>query len=439
MDPASVRRALQLPTLLSVTSWSQVPERLRSMWSYVWRLTTAGVISYLLTVAATHGPTDLTGALTSLLVVQTSAYSTVRMGLVRVGAVLTGVFIAVGVSSVVGLHWWSLALVIGSALVAGQLFRLGEQSLETPISAMLILGVGAAGREIAVDGRIVTTLIGAAVGVCLSLLLPQRVPTRTAIGAVGDVADAEADVIAAAARWMDIHPVTRTVVQEWAEQASRIDRLVTHASERVVDVKEIRRLNSRAIGTADVEPALRSGLDALARTLRGLRALFVVMATEAPAQPTPDDGYGEEVRAAFAVVLHELAHAVRSFGGLVEAEATGGHDEVEDNLEGSLQVVRETKAILTEMMLVDARAQTSLWLLRGSILVAVGEIVAALDLEDRARRRTQWTSAGTASFRSAGTVLAREMLAAPGLRILRPHLGRERTGTPSPDRDLGDD
>jgi len=39
------------------------------------RLTTAGVIAYLLTVQLTDGAVDLTGALTALLVVQASAYS----------------------------------------------------------------------------------------------------------------------------------------------------------------------------------------------------------------------------------------------------------------------------------------------------------------------------------------------------------------------------
>ena len=45
------------------------------------RLSTAGVLAYLLTLRFTDGPVDLTGALTALLVIQASAHASVRMGL----------------------------------------------------------------------------------------------------------------------------------------------------------------------------------------------------------------------------------------------------------------------------------------------------------------------------------------------------------------------
>ncbi|TNC18343.1 hypothetical protein FHE66_07885 [Georgenia sp. 311] len=67
------------------------------------RLTTASVLTYLLTVWLVDGPIDLTGALTALLVDQASASTSPRMGIVRVGAVLTGVLVAVVLSSWVGL------------------------------------------------------------------------------------------------------------------------------------------------------------------------------------------------------------------------------------------------------------------------------------------------------------------------------------------------
>ena len=44
----------------------------------------------------------------------------------------------------------------------GTVLRLGEQALETPISAMLILGVS--NHDVASETRIVNTLVGAAVG-----------------------------------------------------------------------------------------------------------------------------------------------------------------------------------------------------------------------------------------------------------------------------------
>jgi uncharacterized membrane protein YgaE (UPF0421/DUF939 family) len=96
------------------------------------RLTTAAVLSYLLTLTWTSGATDLTAPLTTLLVMQASAFSTLKMGAVRVGAVLAGVLIATLVSIWIGLTWWSLGAVIAASLVAAKILRLGEHAMETP-------------------------------------------------------------------------------------------------------------------------------------------------------------------------------------------------------------------------------------------------------------------------------------------------------------------
>jgi uncharacterized membrane protein YgaE (UPF0421/DUF939 family) len=123
------------------TSWSAVPARVQPAASQIARLTIAAVVSYLVADSLSPGIVDLTAPLTALLVVQASTVGTLQMGLVRVGAVLTGVLVAVGLASTIGLSWWSLGAVIAASLVLAKVLRLGEQSLETPISAMLILAV----------------------------------------------------------------------------------------------------------------------------------------------------------------------------------------------------------------------------------------------------------------------------------------------------------
>jgi hypothetical protein len=69
--------------------------------------------------------------------------------------------LAVGLSAWVGFTWWALGLVIALALGTGYALRLGDNILEVPISAMLILSVG---TRTAADGRIVETLVGARAG-----------------------------------------------------------------------------------------------------------------------------------------------------------------------------------------------------------------------------------------------------------------------------------
>ncbi len=408
---------LRSPGLLRWLRWLGLHELTRPTLINIGRLTTAGVLAYLVTLLVTTGPIDLTCSLTALLVVQASAYSTVRMSIVRVGAVLTGVLVAVALTSWVGLTWWSLGAAIATSLLLATILRLREQALETPISAMLILAVG--GQDIAVETRILTTLIGAAVGVALNLLLPPPVPTRAASAAVRSVASREAECLLMASTSMSERPVTRAEVGGWLHEARAVAGVAERASHTVNALKDVRRLNTRAIGTTDAEPALREGLDALDHSLLAVRALFLLMVKEAPEHETPDDGYGEEVRAAYAVVLENVAGCVEAFGALVQAEADDIEPDVERNLADSLEVARETRAILTELLFVDARAETSLWLLRGSILAAVEQILVPLNLEDRARLREARTQRQGSRLFSTTAPLLRDMLPSPVVQRLR--------------------
>lgn len=369
--------------------WRDVPARLGPTLVTVGRLTLAAVVSYLISLPLTKGAIDLTGPLTALLVVQASAFSTIKMGAVRVGAVLSGVLVATVLSTVIGLTWWSLGAAIAASLLLAKVLRLGEQALETPISAMLILGV--TNHDVAAEVRILNTLIGAAVGVAFNLLYPPAMPTASAGRALLRVAEGAAAPLDAAADALENGPVARENVEDWVARARAANRLVAEATERIAALKDSRRFNPRALGTADVEPMLASGLDTLEHALLSIRALFAVVLTELPnATSTRDDPYGADLRTVFAVVLRDTAECMRSFGDLVVAEAEDSEEETEQALGQSLDMLRETQAILTELIMVDAQANTSSWLLRGSILAAVEQILSRLNLEDRARLRRRW-------------------------------------------------
>lgn len=370
------------------TTWSEVPGRLRPTLLSVTRLTAAGVVAYLFTLVLTDGAVDLTGSLTALLVVQASTFSTLKMGIIRVGAVLTGVLVATLLSTWIGLTWWSLGAAISASLLLARVFRLGAQTIEVPISAMLILGV--TNHDVASEIRVLNTLIGAGVGVAFNVIWPPAMPTGEAERALLRVADAAAAPLDAAGEALFAGPVARQEVETWLDEVRSANRRVTTATETISQLKDSRRLNPRALGTADVAPVLASGLDDLEHCLLAIRALFVVLQTEIPPEENPDDPYGEELRSAFAVVLHDVADCLRAFGGLVVAEAEGREEETEQALAGSLDMLRETQAILTELIMVDAVDHPSSWLLRGSILTAVTQVLARLNLEDRDRVHRVW-------------------------------------------------
>ena len=373
------------------TRWREVPRRILPPAVNILRLTAAAVISYLLTLAVTSGAIDLTGPLTALLVMQASAYSTLKMGAVRVGAVLAGVLVATFLSVWIGLTWWSLGLAIAASLVLARIFRLGEQALEAPISAMLILGVTS--PNVAAEVRILNTLIGAGVGIAFNLIYPPALPTRRAARAMIDVAEAAAAPLDAASQALTEGPIRREQVQNWLDRVRAGAGRLTSATKTVSSLKDSRRFNPRALGTVDVEPVLSSGLQTLESCLLAVRALFMVLLAELPTEDKPDDPYGEELRAAFAVVLHDAADCIRAFGGLVLAEVEGREEEAERSLDESLDILRETQAMLTELIMVNPQDNKSSWLLRGSILAAVEHLLNQLNLDDRARARQRWKDA----------------------------------------------
>ena len=153
-------------------------------------------------------PPPLVAALTALLVVQATLASTLVNGVQRVLAVVLGVTLAVGFVSVVGLNWWSLGILVAASIISGQILRLGPHLLEVPISAMLVLGVGyLGGAESTGAGRIVETLIGAAVGVLVNVAFPPAVQTRFAGQAVAKYAGEIASLLVEAATAMAAGPV----------------------------------------------------------------------------------------------------------------------------------------------------------------------------------------------------------------------------------------
>ena len=125
------------------------------------RLASTAVFAYLVALLLPVTSRPVLAPLTALLVIQVTLYQTLRSAVRRVGAVVSGVLLAVALSSWVGFTWWSLGLTIAVALADGYALHLGDSVLEVPISAMLILSVD---THSAGTWRIVETLVGRAPG-----------------------------------------------------------------------------------------------------------------------------------------------------------------------------------------------------------------------------------------------------------------------------------
>ncbi len=79
-----------------------------------------------------------------------------------------------------------------------------------------------------------------------------------------------------------------------------------------------------------------------------------------------------------------MANGLRAFGDLVSAEY--GASTVyrgDEAMALTLEAVREARAVLAELMTLelDSRERTDLWMLQGSVLTAIDEVLRQLDYE----------------------------------------------------------
>jgi uncharacterized membrane protein YccC len=349
------------------------------------RLTGAAVAAYVVALSFSPHTEPLLAPLTALLVVQLTLFSTLTSGIERVVSVVAGVLLAVLFAGVTGVTWWSLAILIAVSIVLGQLLKLGPNILEVPISAMLVLGVGLGGAGSAALSRVGETVVGAVVGILVNLLFPPAVRSIDAGTAVHTFADRLGGLLDEAAAHLTAGP-SEAQARDWLDQARRLSREIARLDAVVANAEESRKLNVRALGTPEVGPVLRDGLEALEHAAVAIRNMFRSIA-DAVAQPAEGETaeYAADVRGAFALLLGDLGDAVRSFGRLVRAEVDQDPTVAEVEHATSLEALREARARVTELLLIGPRNDPEFWTLNVYVLATVERVLRELDVEEHIR------------------------------------------------------
>ncbi len=127
--------------------------------------------------------------LAALLTVQVTIWESVSRGMQRVLGVVAGVVVAYGFARLAGISAWSIGLVVMVSFLAGRALRLGAQgSVQVPISALLVLVLGATTGGYAVD-RVLDTAVGAACGIAVNLLIVPRSHVPQALAGVKACSD----------------------------------------------------------------------------------------------------------------------------------------------------------------------------------------------------------------------------------------------------------
>ena len=367
----------------------------RSGTSWSVRITAAAVASYVVALALLDSTTPLLSPLTAMLVVQVTPWSLLVSGLDRVLSVVLGVSVAIGVTALVSLTWWSLGVVILVSLLIGQALRLRDNLLEVPISAMLVMGVGSFGAETAAGNRVLETLVGAGTGVLVNLLWPPRVSSADAGTAIDDVADSLADLLRRAAQDLEGEIGSSADLQHLTErfldQAREVTYRVPDAGAALLRAEQSRRLNVRAVGRPDRGPGLRQGLEALEHSAVSVRGLFRALAERAGDAVGQDEAVDDELRDLGARACRALADTVDAFGQTVVDDAAGSAEASTR----SLAALREQLTVLRDLQLeMQARIETvapeRLEVLTATV-AAVRRVVRELDPDERVRRQLRLT------------------------------------------------
>jgi Aromatic acid exporter family member 1 len=347
------------------------------------KTTLAAVVAWELALRLPGTTPPVLAPLTALLVTQVTLVKTITGSLQRVASVTAGVLMALVVAGLLGLHWWSVGLVIFVSLVLGRVLRLGPHRVEVPISALLVLTLG--GTPGVARTRVLETLIGAGVGVVVNAVLVPPVYLQPAGEAIYELADDMARVLEAVAGdlaegWSGEDAYERLL------EARELDGQVGEAREAVSQAEDSLRLNPRRRLVGDPSDELREGLTTLEHSailVRGIcRSLVDLDSVTGGKGPDP------ALRAALAGLLRELAGAVRSFGELVAAGVPGPPPNQAPLLR-ALARARAGRGQVAAAMAAGPRDEPGAWPVHGHLLANVDRLLSELDPEG-----TTWPGTG---------------------------------------------
>ncbi|WP_055491014.1 FUSC family protein [Streptomyces sp. TP-A0356] len=398
------------------------------------RSTAAATIAYVVAVHLSPEPAPLTAPLTALLVVQVTLYATITNSVRRVNSVVAGVVIAIGFSILVGLTWWSLALIILASLAVGHLVRVSEYVPEVAISAMLVLGVTQVGST--AWARVLETLIGAVVGLATNLFFAPPVWVQTAGESIEDLARRMRQLMLrvgeqAAGR----SPVTQVTAR--LLEARRLDHDIVVVDAALRQAEESLRLNPRVREGLLYRIVLRTGLDTLEIVTVVLRVITRTLSDLAK-EREPEALFEPEIGATLERLLSEIGDAVVSFAVLVTTDVTRSAENAEVRLAEQLVTAGATRDKLAQLLLEEVQRDTRQWQLHGAILTEVNRILDELDTEHRTRRLLEELDRGTREQRERNPFLTRLWDLRRHPRLARVHallLGRIlRRNRPTPRR-----
>lgn len=362
----------------------------------IFKTAVAAGIAWAVGGQVTGAPNPALAPLAAVLVVEATVFQTLQAGLRRVVGVVLGVLLALVLGRSLGLNAWSLMFVVLLALVVGRIARLGGQTSQVAVSALLVMAIGDAIPGYAQE-RVYETLLGALVGVLVNALIAPPVHVHAARDSLAAMARklsqllvdigeqlSREDVVFAPARTKELLWTARDFHEQVAEIREELDR----ASE------SLRYNPRRSVFVSHARKPAPAAL--LVRAKAATEAVdHIVDQTSGIARALADIGEGRAGAEWDTVVAARVGELVTNIGNGVgtwaralvaddpDAPERPGEESPRQQLIHAIEEARAQLASLSQRMAAHGEdafgSTTTSWLVVGSVLADLSRILAEID------------------------------------------------------------
>jgi uncharacterized membrane protein YgaE (UPF0421/DUF939 family) len=318
--------------------------------------------------------------LTAIVVIQVSVRASLRSAVQRSIAVVLGVLLALAIGDALDLNAFTVALIVVVSLGVAQLvLRLpAAAARQVPISGLVVLSAVSLSAESSAWHRAVDTVVGAAIGIVVSLVLPasRLVDARQTLDRLADSLGGVLESMGAGLQ----QPWSTEQTGDWRRTARTTrERLVRQAIEAVGNGREAAEWNVRDRRHVDVLGRFEEVVPRLERTAigvsvisRGLDDHARVAGTTHPAMPAMGELLVAVAGAVRALVVHVL-------GAGDQAAVDRSIADVRERRGRCVQgAFRRARLVLEQDEGVHDDALESEWLGYTALLVQVDRIVGDL-------------------------------------------------------------
>ena len=340
----------------------------------------AAGLAWWLAETVTDEASPVLASLTAVVVVQVSVRESMRTALERSAAVVLGVLVALAIGDALELNAAIVAVLVASSLaVAELLLRLPRAAArQVPISVLVVLSAVSVSPSASGWHRAVDTVLGAIVGVAISLALPTSrvVEARQALQ---HLTDGLSSVLITMGSGLQ-KPWSTDETMEWRRTARTVrERLAGDASTAVQSGRESVRWNVRDRPHSDLFERLEDVMPRLERAAIGVSVISRGLDDHARLSGTT-----HEPMASMGALLSALGRAIQSLamtvvGGVGAEDFERSLGEVRERRTQCIRgATRRARSAVSDADETQTESLEGEWLNYAALLVQADRIVADL-------------------------------------------------------------